>query len=150
MGARQLMLNPHLGYQLADIVQAIAINYPQLDAYEDVRISINLNYLWLMFPQFVNGMREDVAAFEKDCQDIVATAESNPPPIVRAWMDGNEADREAIIADTKVYRANAAFQAQATWYPWRLENTSRDLARAVAIREDLADVSPTPYPLSLG
>jgi hypothetical protein len=89
-------------------------------------------------------MREDVATFEKDCQGTLAIAESNPPPIVLAWLNGSEADREAIIADTKVYRANAAFQAQATWYPWRLENTVGDLARAVAIREDLADVGPKP------
>jgi hypothetical protein len=130
-------------------VQAIAINYPQLDAYEDVRISINVDGLQLTSLQFVNGMREDVAAFEQDCQDTVPTAESDPPPIVLAWLSGSQADREAIIADTKVCRANAAFQAQATWYPWRLENTAQDLARAVAIREDLADVGSRPVAASI-
>lgn len=89
-------------------------------------------------------MREDVTAFEKDCEDILANAKTNPPPIVLAWLNGSETDREAIISDTKVCRANAAFQAQATWYPWRLENTAQDLDRALAIREDLADVGPRP------
>lgn len=85
-------------------------------------------------------MREDVASFEHDCQNILATSESSPPPITQAWLRGSDADREAIITETKICKANAAFQAQATWYPWRLENTIRDLERAVAIREDLADV----------
>lgn len=86
-------------------------------------------------------MRDEVTIFEKDCQAILTTSEMNPPPITQAWLRGSEAEREAIITETKICRANSAFQAQATWYPWRLENTVRDLERAVAIREDLSDVS---------
>lgn len=95
-------------------------------------------------------MREDVASFEADSQAILAASEMNPPPITQAWLQGGNAEREAIITETKICRANAAFQAQATWYPWRLENTARDLERAVAIREDLDDVSLMPsYPQTL-
>ena len=86
-------------------------------------------------------MREDVATFEAECDKIFSATDLNPPPITQAWVKGSEKDKEAIITETKICRANAAFQAQASWYPWRLENTKRDLERAVAIREDLADVS---------
>lgn len=94
-----------------------------------------------MSPQFVDGMREDVATSEKACEEILAAGEMNPPPITHAWLNGTDEEREAIVTDTKICRANSTFQAQATWYPWRLENTSIELERATAIREDLGDVS---------
>lgn len=86
-------------------------------------------------------MREDVATFESECDRILSATDLNPPPITQAWVNGTDAEKEAIITETKICRANAAFQAQASWYPWRLENTELDLERAVALREDLTDVS---------
>lgn len=97
----------------------------------------------LYFPssQFVDNMREEVEAAERECEAILTAADLDPLPITQAWLNGSEQEREAIVTETKMCRANAAFQAQAIWYPWRLENTYMDLDRATAIRQDLQDVS---------
>ncbi|KAF8320330.1 hypothetical protein DL93DRAFT_2073886 [Clavulina sp. PMI_390] len=111
-------------YDLVDIMQAVSVNYPQLDSYQD----------------FVKEMQAEVDEYEAECQAILAGADIEPLAITQQWVQATEAEREDISLDTKIRRANAGLQAHAAWYPWRLDNTSKDLERAIAIREDLEDL----------
>ena len=88
-------------------------------------------------------MQEQVTRLETECQTILRTADSSNTPVIRAWLNGDQAAHQKILDGMRAQKARAAMQAKATWYAWRHVNVLKDDELAEARYEDLAEVSLT-------